>query len=174
MIGSSSSRSLLRRLIAPAEERRDPPGPLPSRYPDAQAELATAAHDQFDLPDSHSTLGTSRKELLRLILRRTLQENGIPLHWIKAEALVATASGREPGIHVRFLICHWEPRLLQYCATFQRQFRNALLVTDPLARNWLMGFSWQFALPRDTTFPPMPEPGFWDCFTQTQPGLGSD
>jgi hypothetical protein len=36
-----------------------------------------------------------------------------------------------------------------------------LLGYDPLAADWLMGISWQFALPDEVSCPPLPQPGFW-------------
>lgn len=102
----------------------------------------------------------TRRQLLRLVLRETLQDNGIPFGWVQAEALQAVAPGRE-GIHVRFLICQWQPRFFTYCLAFQREFKARLLAIDPLARTWLMGFSWQYALPRGTAYLPLPPARTW-------------
>ena len=94
------------------------------------------------------------------MLRETLQDNGIPFGWVQAEALQAIAPSRE-GIHVRFLICQWQPRLFTYCFAFQREFKARLLAIDPTARTWLMGFSWQYALPRGTAYPALPPAHIW-------------
>ena len=102
----------------------------------------------------------TRRQLLRLVLRETLQASGIPFDWIQAEALQAVAPSRE-GIHVRFLICQWQPRLFTYCFAFQRDFKARVLAIDPMARTWLMGFSWQYALPPGTAFPALPPPHTW-------------
>lgn len=102
----------------------------------------------------------TRRQLLRLVLRETLQENGIPFDWVQAEALHAVAPTRE-GIHVRFLICEWQPRFFTYCLAFQREFKARLLAIDPMARTWLMGFSWQYSLPRGTAYPPLPPAHTW-------------
>ena len=102
----------------------------------------------------------TRRQLLRLVLRETLQDNGIPFGWVQAEALQAIAPTRE-GIHVRFLICQWQPRLLTYCFAFQREFKARLQAIDPTARTWLMGFSWQYALPRGTAYPALPPAHIW-------------
>lgn len=102
----------------------------------------------------------TRRQLLRLVLRETLQDNGIPFDWVQAEALQAVAPDRE-GIHVRFLLCAWQPRFLTYCLAFQREFKARVLAFDPMARTWLMGFSWQYALPRGTAYPILPPGRMW-------------
>lgn len=102
----------------------------------------------------------TRRQLLRLVLRETLQDNGIPFGWVQAEALQAVAPSRE-GIHVRFLICQWQPRFFPYCLAFQRQFKARLLAIDPMARTWLMGFSWQYALPSGTAYAALPPAHTW-------------
>jgi hypothetical protein len=102
-----------------------------------------------------------RKDLLKLVLREMLLRNGIPNAWLSADLLRTTSTNREQGIHVRFLMRHFEPRLLQHGVALEQEFLQRLLVLDPLARNWLMGFSWQFALPDTSTCPPLPHAGYW-------------
>lgn len=104
---------------------------------------------------------TTRRELLRVVLRNTLNRHGIPTTWIGAEMLLATSRGREPGIHWRLVIKHWDPRLLTHAVTLQNALIVRVLAFDPLAAQWLMGISWQFSLPDESLCPPMPHPGIW-------------
>jgi hypothetical protein len=102
-----------------------------------------------------------RKDLLKLVMRETLTRNGIPQVWISADMLRTTSPKREQGIHMRFLVRVWEPRLLENGPALEKEFLQRLLLLDPQAASWLMGFSWQFALP-DTHVPAaMPHPGSW-------------
>src|SRR5665647_147344 len=103
----------------------------------------------------------TRRELLRVVLRNTLNRHGIPTTWIGAEMLLATSRGREPGIHWRLMIRHWDPRLLAHMVALQNALIVRVLAFDPLAANWLMGISWQFSLPDESLCPPMPHPGIW-------------
>lgn len=64
-------------------------------------------------------------------------------------------------MHVRFLVRHWDPRLMLHGVSLEREFTQRLVVLDPLAVDWLMGFSWQFALPDTAECPPLPHPGSW-------------
>jgi hypothetical protein len=102
-----------------------------------------------------------RRELLRLVLRDTLNRTGIPTSWVGADLLAATSRGREPGIHVRLLIKHWDPRLMLHGIAFENAFKKRVLTLDPLADRWLLGISWQFALPDESNCPTMPHPGVW-------------
>jgi hypothetical protein len=106
-------------------------------------------------------IAATRRELMRAVLRKTLTRHGIPGAWIGAEMLVATARGREPGMHWRLLVKHWDPRILTHAVALQNSLVMRLLGYDPLAADWLMGISWQFALPDEVSCPPMPQPGFW-------------
>jgi hypothetical protein len=104
---------------------------------------------------------SSRRELLRLVLRDTLNRTGIPTSWIGADLLAATSRGREPGIHVRLLLKHWDPRLMLHGIAFEQAYKKRVLTLDPLADRWLLGISWQFALDDESICPPMPHPGIW-------------
>jgi hypothetical protein len=102
-----------------------------------------------------------RKDLLKMVLRECLQRNGIPEAWLGAELLRASNPKREPGIHVRLLVRQWQPRLLQHAVSLERDLHQRLLLLDPLADNWLTGFSWQFVLEDTSACPPLPRAGTW-------------
>ena len=103
----------------------------------------------------------TRRELLRLVLRDTLNRAGIPTAWIDADLLGATSRGRKPGIHVRLLLKHWDPRLIVHGIAFEHAFKKRVLTLDPAADQWLLGISWQFSLDDESACPPMPHPGIW-------------
>jgi hypothetical protein len=102
-----------------------------------------------------------RKDLLKVVLRETLMRNGIPANWISADLLRATSPKREPGVHVRFLLRQWDPRLMLYGVAFEQNFYKRLVAMDPQAASWLMGISWQFAMEDLSQCPPLPHPGSW-------------
>ena len=110
---------------------------------------------------SPQSVNSVRKDLLRLVLRELLTRNGIPQSWLSADMLRTTSSKREQGLHVRFLLRRWEPRLIEHGPAFEHEFTQRLLVLDPGARDWLSGFSWQFAIEDNSACPPMPHPGSW-------------
>jgi hypothetical protein len=102
-----------------------------------------------------------RKDVLKLVLRELLMRNGIPNSWLTADLLRTTNSKREQGIHVRFLMRHFEPRLMQHGPAFEQEFTQRLMLLDPLAASWLMGFSWQFVLDDISKCPPLPNASAW-------------
>ncbi len=103
----------------------------------------------------------SHRELLRLVLRDTLNRTGIPTSWIGADLLAATSRGRAPGIHVRLLLKHWDPRLMLHAIAFEQAFCKRLMTLDPTSDDWLLGLSWQFSLADESNCPAMPHPGVW-------------
>ena len=44
---------------------------------------------------------------------------------------------------------------------FQNHLIKRVMTFDPMAAEWLMGISWQFALDDEAACPPMPQPGSW-------------
>ena len=153
--------SFLKRIFA---------APMPAPTPGSNSQPAS----QFSLPASsqHSQnpltqQNAGRRELLRLVLRDTLNRTGIPTSWVGADLLAATSRGREPGIHMRLLLKHWDPRLMLHGVAFENAFRKRVLTLDPLAERWLLGISWQFSLADDSSCPPMPHPGVWTSSVPT-------
>ncbi len=147
---------LFGRKPAPKKASR---GHAPSQPPHSSSHLASS-HSQ-----SHANAGASpastRREMLRVVLRDTLNRHGIPSAWITADMLVATSRGKEPGIHWRLSVKHWDPRLLNHAVALQNNLIKRVMSFDPLATNWLMGISWQLVLEDESACPPMPHPGIW-------------
>jgi hypothetical protein len=140
----------------------------------ARAEKARAARaappNSTQFAQSQDGSGTSggnggptsvRKDLLRLVLRETLVRNGIPSAWIAADMLRTSSPRRDQGLHVRLMVKHWDPRIVLHGVALEQDFLQRLLLLDPNATNWLMGFSWQFALDDRSACPALPHPGSW-------------
>jgi hypothetical protein len=137
----------------------------------AKASTARSAPNSIQFAESRqmqpsATPHEVRKDLLKLVLRETLTRNGIPQVWLSADLLRTTSPKREQGVHVRFLVRAWEPRLMQFGPALEKEFVQRLLLLDPQAAEWLMGFSWQFALPENFVTPDLPHPTSW---TATEP-----
>lgn len=119
-----------------------------------------------------------RKDLLKVVLRDTLLRNGIPSAWLSIDILRTTTAQRTSGVHVRFLLLEWQPRLLVHGLAIERDFHRRLLGMDPQADRWLMGFSWQFALSDTSGCPALPHAGSWTALpTDAHQGadtLGAD
>ena len=152
---------------------------VPAKPRNSRTSPNTTQFVASQLPPGSGSPHAVRKDVLKLVLRELLTRNGIPQTWITAEMLRTTSPRREQGLHVRFLIRRWDPRLMLHGPAFEGEFLQRLLMLDPLAADWLMGFSWQFALEDTAACPPMPHPGSWTappapqreaCAPLTKPG----
>ncbi|MFC5498902.1 hypothetical protein ACFPOE_15240 [Caenimonas terrae] len=144
--------SFLKRIFTSSNSAGNPASqPAPSSVP------ASTLNTKSPMSQENS----SRRELLRLVLRDTLNRAGIPGSWVGVDLLAATSRGRDPGIHVRLLLKHWDPRLMLHGIAFENAYRKRVLTLDPLAERWLLGISWQYSLEDDSACPPMPHPGIW-------------
>jgi hypothetical protein len=104
---------------------------------------------------------TTRRELLKVVLRDTLNRHGIPTPWVTAELLTATSRSGERGLHWRLHIKHWDARLLTCTVALQNSLIKRVMTFDPLAVNWLNGISWQLTLEDESMCPPMPNATSW-------------
>ena len=148
----------------------------------AQSAPASQMHSQLQpssqqsaRPSQQSTIAqnASRRELLRVVLRDTLNRHGIPVSWISAEVLASTSRSGERGVHWRMLVKHWDPRLLTHGIAIQQALIKRVTAFDPLASAWLSGISWQFALEDESGCPPLPHPGAWTAVPHVPPAPAS-
>jgi hypothetical protein len=137
----------------------------PAKTPAAAAPAPQHSQQFLNSQSSQSATNSThgiRKDLLRMVLRETLTRNGIPVAWVGADMLRTTGrAGRDAGIHVRLLMHHWDPRLLVHGVAFEQNFCKRVVAMDPLATNWLMGVSWQYAMEDQSACPVLPHPGSW-------------
>jgi hypothetical protein len=140
--------------------QRAPERPPNSRPHSQEHSQLASGYSQQHSSNPQSTNST-RRELLRVVLRDTLNRHGIPAAWVGAEMLLATSRTRESGIHWRLVVKHWDPRLMTHAVAFQQSLIRRVMTFDPMAATWLMGISWQFALPDESVCPAMPHPGTW-------------
>ncbi|HSI55112.1 MAG: hypothetical protein ACAH21_12725 [Ramlibacter sp.] len=133
----------------------------PASSPASNLATSQSLSHSLNHPHAGASPVSTRREMLRVVLRDTLNRHGIPTAWITADMLVATSRAKEPGIHWRLSVKHWDPRLLNHTVALQNNLIKRVMSFDPLATNWLMGISWQLALEDESECPPMPHPGIW-------------
>lgn len=135
-----------------------------TRSSGSPASRAPANSTQFgasQLTQGSGSVTSVRKDLLRVALREMVLRNGIPQGWISADMLRTSSKAGEGGMHMRFQVRHWEPRLMVHGPALEEDFTSRLLALDPDARSWLAGCSWQFALDDTSACPQLPQPGSW-------------
>ncbi|MRD49721.1 hypothetical protein [Caenimonas koreensis] len=125
------------------------------------SQLVSGFSQQSTNGPTASSSNATRRELLRVVLRDTLNRQGIPAAWLGAETLMSTSRHHETGIHWRILVKHWDPRLMEHSVAIQHALIKRVMTFDPMASNWLTGISWQFALPDESVCPPLPHQAAW-------------
>jgi hypothetical protein len=130
-----------------------------------QPQLAPAVSQQFPLSQN----GT-RRELLQVVLRDTLNRQGIPSGWLAGEPLTTTSRDGSKGLHWRLVIKHWDERLVIHGVALQQALVKRVMTFDPMASSWLNGVSWQFGMDDESACPPLPHPGSWTAQQQAQSG----
>lgn len=110
-----------------------------------------------------------RKDLLRQVLRSTLDRNGIPIEWIGGDVLKTATAAQGLGLHVRFVVRHWEPLIALHAAALEKDFEQRLLSFDPLAATWIRGFSWRYELSKAVELPRLPHAGAWTAMSTPVP-----
>ncbi len=151
--------NILTRLFGSRSRRPEHPSKPPTSV------IASSTHGPAGSAGSLST----RKELLRVVLRDTLTRHGIPAAWIHAEVLSTSSRTGTHGLHWRLQFKHWDPRLMVHGVALQNSLIKRLMTFDPLASNWLTGLSWQYALTDESACPAMPSPRTWTAEPKIEP-----
>jgi hypothetical protein len=140
-------------------------GGLSSMLPAAEGaeEAAEAVQGTYEAREAQarSEKLAIRKQLLRLVLAKTVQKTMVPAAWIGGELNPMVLPNGEEWIEVRLSLQVDEPRFLTYLASFQAEFERRMLAAAPDVREWLAGISWKFT--PDAIFElPMPKAEYWE------------
>ena len=131
-----------------------------SRLPQDEAETEEDRAAAQALAEAEAKLNL-RKELLQVVLARTVQKTRVPAAWIGGELNPMVLPSGEEWIEVRLSVQVDEPRLLTYLTSFQAEFERRLLDAAPDAREWLAGIAW--TLTPDAIYEmPLPEAEYWE------------
>ena len=90
----------------------------------------------------------ARRDLLKLVLRETVQFFDVQRGWVKAEVLTSRTPEGDERLHVRFVLRHWDPGFAVRMKAFEDEYANRVEAFDPTSHLWLAGYSWRFDLPR--------------------------
>lgn len=124
----------------------------------ASSHLSNSDHSQSPFDDSeHST----RRQLIQVMLRNLLRHSGIPPEWIAFQTFSVSSRTRGPGMHLRLIVKHWDPRLMDYAFTFQNTLMADIERFDSNSSSWLHGISWQLELGDTCPYQTLPEKAYW-------------
>lgn len=102
-----------------------------------------------------------RRHLVQVLLRDLLRRHGIPDKWIDCQMLIVSSRTRGSGMYVRLVVQHWDERLMNYAAAFQKELVAEIRQFEPQAATWLHGISWQLEVDGSCPYTTLPGKSFW-------------
>lgn len=102
----------------------------------------TAPFDQGATTRQHTDI---QRELVRVVLRETLRQHGIPGNWLTCEVTALTGQARGDDILVRLVVLKWHEPLLKFLPALQKQLIVGLDRFEPSVDHAKYVVSWQFA-----------------------------
>lgn len=102
-----------------------------------------------------------RRHLVQVLLRDLLRKHGIPDKWIDCQMLIVSSRTRGSGMYVRLVVQHWDERLMNYAAAFQKELSAEIKQVEPQAATWLHGISWQLEFDGSCPYTTLPGKSFW-------------
>ncbi len=121
--------------------------------PPSELQGASAAGDARHPP--------SNRDLVRVVLRDTLRNNGIPSEWISCQVATRAQPGQVTGQQIQLVIQKWHEGLMRYAPVLQQQLLQGLQRFDPSINPAAHSVVWAFA--HDCGYPhaTMPAPAYW-------------
>ena len=133
----------------------DAPAPAPTLPPKAQ-------HPNDNPPSIlEGSENATRSQLAHVLLRDLLRRHDIPAQWIDMKMLVVSSISRGAGLHMRLIVKHWDPRLMNYALALQNEVMADAVRFDPQASQWLHGISWQLEMADSCPYTTLPDKAFW-------------
>ena len=102
-----------------------------------------------------------QRELVRVVLKDTLRQHGVPAGWIGCEVLVAPKRVSDEDLIVQLVILKWNDALLRYAPALERQLLLDLDRFDPTVNHSKYMVSWRFAPDCGCPLMEMPDPKYW-------------
>ncbi len=118
-------------------------------------------------PDSEPTLTTQsqtniQRELIRVVLKATLRQHGIPTGWIGCDVTaIARRAGGKRHLFVHLIVQHWNQALMNFAPELQNQLMLALDQFEPDVDHSNYIVSWRFSKDCGCPYTRMPDPMFW-------------
>ena len=129
--------------------------------PESVAPTGTRFEESDDRDEDSVQRESSRRELIKLVLRESMRRHAVPSDWIECRMLPVISRRRRSGVHVQLVVRQGQARLLNYIPAFQSSLMAEVEKYDPRAWDWLLSISWQFDGITSSTGGVMPGTGDW-------------
>ena len=106
------------------------------------------------------TQASTRRELVRVMVRDTQRAAGIPDGWIESQVMLELSRG-QTFVHLRLIVRHWDKRLVKYSVAFQRKVLSEIERFEPDARQWIGSITWLYPDDSDCPHLQLPDPATW-------------
>ena len=162
-------KNTLFRFLGLGQERGSPPH-------DAKGLSTPPANTQnTQNTQQHSDV---QRELVRVVLKDTLRQHGIPSSWIGCEVtvlsrrvvaaagVVTTSNAKQAPVtretlFVHLIVMKWNDALVRFAPAFQQQLMLALDRFEPAVDHSNYAVSWRFSPQSGCPYTQMPDPLFW-------------
>lgn len=128
------------------------------RNKSAPSRNAPQAFDQGATTRQHTDI---QRELVRVVLKDTLRQHGIPGAWLTCEVTALTGLARGDDILVRLVVLKWHEPLLKFLPALQQQLIVGLDRFEPSVDHSKYVVSWQFAPDCGCPHAQLPDAKFW-------------
>ena len=102
-----------------------------------------AAGVKSDEQQAYSARFAAQRELLRIAVKDTLRDQGIPASWIGSDLVIPGTV--ESGPQIRLVVQEWHSELLRFLPALQKTILAHLNALDTALKAAEQGVSWQFA-----------------------------
>lgn len=131
------------------------------RDPGDSALSGSRFEESTDVEDGGAERDAARRDLVRLVLRETMQRHAVPSDWVECRLLPVITSQRNTGLHVQLVVVQGQGNLLGYIPAFQSNLMAELEKHDHRVWDWLLSISWQFAGITSATGGELPSRSAW-------------
>lgn len=108
----------------------------------------------------HSAHAT-RFQLVQMVLRSIMRKYGIAPDWIELKELVVPGRTQGLGMHIRLVLKHWDPNLMNHAQALQNQILSDIKRYEPNWKEWLYGITWQLEMNASCPYVALPDKPFW-------------
>ena len=123
--------------------------------PLAEPPLTTAANSV------QATSSLAYRDLVRMVLRDLLRQQGIPLDWVGCEVAVRSPDSIAPVFQINFVIHVWHEGLLRYAPIVQQKILQDLQRFAPQQNHQQHVMAWVISPQINCPHENIPGPAYW-------------
>jgi hypothetical protein len=131
----------------------------------AKSKLPTVSHRSVEANLNSTQQHTDiQRELIRVVLKDTLRQHGVPLSWLRCEVVVLPKRGGDEDLIIQLIVLNWNQLLMQCVRALEQALLQGLDRFDPSVNHSRYVVSWRFAPNCGCPLNQMPEARTWTQF----------